>query len=406
MKASIVALTLLLAFMLPSFAASQTAGNPNYPVMVLDRDDGIIGIADRIDFRTPLAFEKVIAEVPNASVLLLNSPGGLVHSALSIATRVRGLGLTTVVADEHECLSACALVFFAGNPRLAFGKLGVHQISSTNGDGDMVGGQFALADVIEALNEYDVPPEVIGLMLRTPPEEMYVFSPQENRSYGFLVERQAETRNSTPLRSRTDLSNPETWRGKVITGQLVSNGKKWYASLNPDGSTTFQFSSGQRSNGRYYLTDSEVCFKLDQNSKFACRRPVSSSGSIRCYDEKGAFQSVILSVDDSNFGDTNSLVALPRDVSEYISPGNCALIVASRRTIAEAREFVMENVPDRRYLRAFKAKNGWIAIAIGTLRPEEVEKIIADWKAIGRIPADSYCSTGSSYEAVVSLGLE
>ena len=226
MKDFIAAIFLAVSSMFACSAASQTAEYPNYPVIILDQNDGVIAIIDQIDFRTPLAFEKTLAEVPNASVLVLNSPGGLVHSALSIAARVRSLGLSTVILEDQECLSACALVFFAGTERLALGNLGVHQISSSGGGGDMVGGQFALADVIEALNEFDVPSEVMGLMLRTPPDEMYVFSALENQRYGFLTEQQPQAKSQVPSRYPVDLSNPETWRGKTITGQLVSNGKE------------------------------------------------------------------------------------------------------------------------------------------------------------------------------------
>lgn len=406
LKTAMTIICSLFALLLPSLGASQTAEHPNYPVLVLDRDDGIIAIVDEFDFRTPLAFEKTLAEVPHASVLMLNSPGGLVHSALSIATRVRGLGLTTVILDDNACMSACALVFFAGTKRLAWGALGVHQISSSSGRGDMVGGQFALADVIEAMNEYGVPSEVIGLMLRTPPEEMYIFSNAENRRHGFLTENEPTVADLGNSERTVEMTNPKTWRGKVITGKLMSNGANWYALLNPDGSTTFQFSSGKRSSGRYYLTDREVCFQLTTSQDYACRRPVSGPEGVRWYDEDGDFQSVIVRVDDTNFATVRLDEGKAVDISDHIAPGECALVVASRPTVAEARQYVLANVSDRRFLKAFQAKNGWIAITIGTLKPDEVDPVLAEWKAAGRIPHDSYCSTGANYEKAVSLRLD
>ncbi|MCK0149774.1 hypothetical protein MWU54_07055 [Marivita sp. S6314] len=394
------------ACIFPVSATAQTAEYPNYPVLALDKAEGIIAIVDEIDFRTPLAFERTLSEVPNASMLMLNSPGGAVHSALSIAARVRNLGMTTVIFEEHECMSACALIFFAGAERLAWGELGVHQISSPDNQGNMVGGQFALADVIDALNEYDVSSEVIGLMLRTPPGDMYVFSPLENRRYGFLNEPQTAATNSNEPSSEVDLSNPKTWRGKVITGALVSSGKKWYASLNADGSTTFQFSSGQRSEGRYYLTETEVCFQLAPNQNYACRRPLVTQSGVRWYDEDGSYQSVVLSVDETSFTAISPQVNLAASVAQRIPPGQCALIVASRRTVEEAREYVLTNIRDRRFLNAFLGRNGWIAISVGTLKPDEVDPVLSNWKANGRIPQDSYCSTGTNYIEVVNLGLQ
>ncbi|WP_299872668.1 hypothetical protein [uncultured Sulfitobacter sp.] len=404
-----VANALFCAFFLQFLSTSafaQNAEHPNYPVIIVDEGDGIIAIADEIDSRTPLAFERTLSEVPNASVLILDSPGGAVHGALAIATRVHGLGMATVVLSESKCFSACALVFFAGAERLAFGELGVHQISPSNGRGDMVGGQFALADVLEALNDYDVPSEVIGVMLRTPPESMYVFSASENRRYGFLNETEPQTASPEPRPKTVDLANPETWRGKVITGQLVSSGKKWYASLNKDGTTIFQFTSGQVSSGRYYLSESEVCFQLDQNPEFACRRPVPGPAGVRWYDEDGGYQSLIVSVDNARMGAIVPRQKTVNSISDHILPGDCALIVASRPTISEARDYVLSSVTDRRYLKAFRSRNGWIAISIGTLKAHEVDAVVSKWKKSGRIPKDSYCSTGSNYEAVVSLGLQ
>lgn len=396
----------MLAFGVPASISAQTAEYPNYPVLALDKAEGIIAIVDEIDFRTPLALERTLSEVPNASVLMLNSPGGGVHSALSIAARVRSLGMTTVILEDHECMSACALIFFAGTERLAWGNLGVHQISSPDNEGNMVGGQFVLADIIDALNEYNVPSEVIGLMLRTPPSEMYVFSALENRRYGFLKEPQAVAADSNRPASKVDLSNPKTWRGKVITGALVSSGKRWYASLNADGSTTFQFSSGQRSDGQYYLTETEVCFKLEPNQSYACRRPLLAQDGVRWYDEHGNYQSVVLSVDETSFTAVSPQENLAVSVAQRIPPGECALIVASRQTVAEARAYVLTNIRDRRFLSAFLGRNGWIAISVGTLNPDEVDTVLSSWKESGRIPQDSYCSTGSNYVEVVDLGLQ
>lgn len=302
-------------------------------------------------------------------------------------------------------MSACAFIFLAGTARLAWGELGVHQISGSDGDGNLVDGQFALAEIIEALNEFDAPTELIGLMLRTPPENMYTLSSQEKRQFGFLAnEKEPATAPQTPT-PRVDLADPETWRGKVVTGELVSSGKRWFAALNLDGTTVFEFTSGQRSAGRYIVSDGNVCFKLDNNNHFDCRRPVSSPTGIRWYDEKGNFQSLIIGVEKSKIAVTQKTRNVPAGVSDYIRPGECALIVASRPTVIEAHNYVFANVSDRRFLKAFRSKNGWIAISIGTLKPHEVDTVLTEWKQAGRIPLDSYCSTGRAYQGIVNLGI-
>ncbi|KIN63395.1 hypothetical protein Z946_2266 [Sulfitobacter noctilucicola] len=405
MKSLISALLAIFISLLASVVVAQTAEHPNFPVVVLDRDDGTIAIAGKIDFRTPLAFENTLAEVPNASVLILDSPGGGVHSALSIASRVRRLGLTTVILNDSQCLSACAFIFLAGMERLAWGDLGVHQISASEGEGNLVGGQFALADIMDALDEYDTPSELVGMMLRTPPEDMYTLSSEEKQQFGFLQQRREPSNVPQPPLSRVDLANPETWRGKVVTGELVSSGKRWFASLNVNGTTVFEFASGKRSFGHYIVSDGAVCFRLDDNPQFACRRPVASQTGIRWYDEKGNFQSVIVGVEDNKIGAVRMGATLVPAVSEYIHPGECALIVASRPTVIDARNYVLQNISDRRFLKTFRSKNGWIAISIGTLKFDQVDAVLTEWKQSGRIPWDSYCSTGKSYQQVINLGL-
>ena len=405
MTGTISALLVMALTVFATHVSAQSAENPNFPVLVIDREEGVIAIAGEIDFRTPLAFERVLSAVPNASILILDSPGGMVHSALSIGARVQGLGLSTLVLENSECLSACALVFFAGRERLAYGDLGVHQISSPDGRGSLVAGQYALADVIEALDKYNVPSELVALMLRTPPDDIYVLSPDEKNRFGLMGAAPSPNRQ-TPPSDAVDLSNPETWRGNVVTGQLVASGKKWFAELYRDGTTTFQFASGKLSKGHYYVSKNEVCFKLDQATDYACRRPVRSPSGVLWYDEDGNFQCVIVTVDRNKVAAVTQHESESFDVSDYIAAGDCALVVASRRTLAEAKNFVVENVPDRRFLKGFRSNNGWIAISIGTLKPDEVDTVVNDWKQIGKIPADSYCSIGRKFIGFVDLGFE
>lgn len=127
-------------------------------------------------------FEKAIAARPDARVLLLNSPGGYVDNALVVAREVHRRGMATAVEAGMGCYSACSYIFFAGNPRQAIGELGVHQISAEVAD--LVMAQTTLSDVLDALDQYGVEQPVITQMLRTPPEEMYVFSKEEIAELG------------------------------------------------------------------------------------------------------------------------------------------------------------------------------------------------------------------------------
>lgn len=127
-------------------------------------------------------FDKAVAARPDARVLLLNSPGGYVDDALVVAHKVKDRGMSTLVAKGMGCYSACSYIFFAGQSREVDGELGVHQISAEVAD--LVMAQTTLADVISALNEFEVKPSIINVMLKTPPEEMYIFNLDEIQSLG------------------------------------------------------------------------------------------------------------------------------------------------------------------------------------------------------------------------------
>ena len=150
-------------------------------VLPEDRPDVLVLNAD-ITATTPDEFITALAARPEARILVLNSPGGGVDSALQMAREIRSRGMSTYVAPDMGCYSACAYMFFAGVDRRADGELGVHQISAEIAD--LVLAQTTLGDLLDALEEFGVAQPVISHMLRTPPEEMYVFTPQQVAEYG------------------------------------------------------------------------------------------------------------------------------------------------------------------------------------------------------------------------------
>jgi len=101
---------------------------------------------------------------------ILNSDGGNVVEASKIARGARSLGVTTYVADNYECSSACFLIWAAGKYRLASptASIGVHSIS--------IYGQETLdtkAHTIDQARELamdHVSPAVIGKLTSTTPD--------------------------------------------------------------------------------------------------------------------------------------------------------------------------------------------------------------------------------------------
>lgn len=106
----------------------------------------------------------------------LNSPGGRVFPALDIARAINSTGINTTVLNGDECYSACSFIFLAGRERIAEGSLGVHQVSGID-DPSLT--QSAIGSIYEELLRFNTPSYLVSRMLRTPPEAMYVFSPEE-----------------------------------------------------------------------------------------------------------------------------------------------------------------------------------------------------------------------------------
>ncbi|MCU9839355.1 trypsin-like peptidase domain-containing protein [Ruegeria sp. WL0004] len=79
----------------------------------------------------------------------------------------------------------------------------------------------------------------------------------------------------------------------------------------------------------------------------------------------------------------------------------CAIIVASRQTIIEAREYIQNNgIED--IATVFEAKNGWLAISVGTVPLSSSKQALAELKSKPSFPSDAYCSTGKAYVRVVA----
>lgn len=136
-----------------------------------------------VDAYSALMVARQISERPNARRILLNSNGGDSLAGLTIARMVFNAGLDTYIAPQAECYSACAFVFAAGQEKRADGLLGVHQMYSNVESNEFT--QTFIAEVLQEMTAYSVPQEVISRMLRTPANDMYVFSPSELDRFGW-----------------------------------------------------------------------------------------------------------------------------------------------------------------------------------------------------------------------------
>jgi hypothetical protein len=140
----------------------------------------VIVLTGEFDNRTPGEFRKALAAQPEAKVLVLGSPGGVVASALKVSSLVQSRGMSTAIPNGFGCYSACVYVFFAGREHVVRGELGVHRMSTGSGSANDASGAAAYFSQVQGdLARYDIPDGVIERMLATPPDSMHVFSSKE-----------------------------------------------------------------------------------------------------------------------------------------------------------------------------------------------------------------------------------
>ncbi|MBM2294120.1 hypothetical protein JQX09_19515 [Sulfitobacter pseudonitzschiae] len=164
--------------LISSAAFGQSFGN-----FTVFPEDGVVVLSGSIDSDSPQDFDLALAAAGEIKMVVLRSPGGVVVSALTIAATIKQRQLVTFVEERQNCASACSIIFFAGEQRVALGELGVHQMSSS-GSSSLAGLQFVLADVLSAFDAFDVDDRVMQKMLRTPANDMYYFTTAEKEAWG------------------------------------------------------------------------------------------------------------------------------------------------------------------------------------------------------------------------------
>lgn len=120
---------------------------------------------------------------PGIVALRLNSPGGVVVSALAMADEISRRQLGTYVGPSDICASACSILFFAGHDRLVEGRLGIHQMDD-GGRANASVLQFVIADQLDAFERFGIPWTLTRIMLTTPPSEMHWLSEHEIANFG------------------------------------------------------------------------------------------------------------------------------------------------------------------------------------------------------------------------------
>jgi len=100
------------------------------------------------------------------------------------------------------------------------------------------------------------------------------------------------------------------------------------------------------------------------------------------------------------------LISLVLSAEVDIPSNKCALIVASRKTMSEVRDYVKDEISEKKYVTIYQANNGWYAIALGFLKNSEQKSIISRWKQINKIPHDSFCAKADKFSQEMDLNLK
>lgn len=138
-------------------------------------------------------FADFLERKDTPDVIFLNSPGGSVTDALVIGQRIRDMDAETAMSDADICLSACPYILAAGVTRaIPDGAwVGVHQ--HYFGENTVLPAFLAVEDiqkgqaaVMTYLDDMGIDTLVMQHALATPPDEIYLLTQDELRTYGFL----------------------------------------------------------------------------------------------------------------------------------------------------------------------------------------------------------------------------
>ncbi len=150
---------------------------------------GTIADGDADRFATFLEDQSTKPEV-----VFLDSPGGSVFDALTIGRKLREIGVATEMGDSDVCLSACPYILASGTTRtVAPGAwVGVHQ--GYYGENTLLPAFLAVSDiqraqgeVMEYLIDMGIDPALMRPALATPPDEIYLLTPEEMTAYNLTT---------------------------------------------------------------------------------------------------------------------------------------------------------------------------------------------------------------------------
>lgn len=149
------------------------------------------------------------------SAVRLNSPGGSLREAASLADAIRTARISTIVPVGSSCASACFIAFAAGIEKVVSygGLVGVHGAADKSGKETVESGA-ATVSMARMVKEFGVPPGIIGKMVVTRPSEIVWLTPEDLQSMGaIMVGRPAKSSLEQQARPENPAAPPDASGG-------------------------------------------------------------------------------------------------------------------------------------------------------------------------------------------------
>jgi len=121
--------------------------------------------------------------------VILNSPGGVIYSAMQIGKSIRGNHLSTWVMPHDECSSACVLILQAGVCKMANGEVGIHRAKYEDDiplEEIKNNVRYHEISMKDYLTDMDASPQIIWLFNSIPNWDMKYLQNAEKRNYGLF----------------------------------------------------------------------------------------------------------------------------------------------------------------------------------------------------------------------------
>jgi ATP-dependent protease ClpP protease subunit len=160
------------------------SGNVQPAQVRYEREARLIRLSGALERGSAVRFKEVLSAAPDARLVDVSGPGGLIYEARWISRMIEQRGLDTMVSTE--CHSACVDIFAAGTRRLMYTSaiVGLHSARSFTGG--------VAEDANRAFNQrlykIGVEPRFLLVGSDTPPDDIWINSARKAYLAGLATE--------------------------------------------------------------------------------------------------------------------------------------------------------------------------------------------------------------------------